>query len=63
MERNRQDKALEEAILKASGPDRRLPCARAFQVAEEQGVPRARVGEACNRLGVKISRCQLGCFQ
>ncbi len=42
--------------------DGRLPCAVAFAVAEELGVPRLQVGRAADELGIKITACQLGCF-
>jgi len=42
--------------------DGRLPCAAAFAIAEELGVPRLQVGQAADELGVKIVDCQLGCF-
>jgi hypothetical protein len=40
----------------------RLPCAIAFKIAKELKVSPRDVGEAANRLSVKISSCQLGCF-
>ncbi len=42
--------------------DGRLPCERALEIAEELGVPPRKVGEAADRAGVKITACQLGCF-
>ena len=44
------------------GGTRTLPCARAFAIAEEHAVPLGEIGDACNRGGIKIVRCQLGCF-
>ncbi len=52
---------LEEKI-KSSLVDGKLPCAVAFQIAKEIGVSLREVGEAANKLSIKISRCQLGCF-
>ncbi|MEW6359994.1 MAG: hypothetical protein AB1696_26895 [Planctomycetota bacterium] len=43
-------------------PDKRLPCGVAFQIAEELGVKPIQIGQAANKLGVKIVNCQLGCF-
>ncbi len=48
--------------VKQEAVDRRLPCKRAFEIAEELGVPPRRVGEAADEAGVKITACQLGCF-
>ncbi|MFC2047906.1 hypothetical protein ACFLSK_00595 [Chloroflexota bacterium] len=54
-------KELEEKI-KASLVNGKLPCASAFKIAKQLNVSTKEVGEACNRLSVKISSCQLGCF-
>jgi hypothetical protein len=39
-----------------------ITCAECFEIADRTGVSRRVVGEAANRLGVRIVRCQLGCF-
>jgi len=39
-----------------------ITCAECFDIADRTGVSRRVVGEAANRLGVRIVRCQLGCF-
>jgi hypothetical protein len=51
-----------ETKIKSSLVDDRLPCAVAFKIAKELKVSPRDVGEAANRLSVKISSCQLGCF-
>jgi hypothetical protein len=40
----------------------RLPCKRAFQLAEELNLSLKDIGDICNAEGIKIIRCQLGCF-
>ncbi|MEW6143207.1 MAG: hypothetical protein AB1597_08690 [Chloroflexota bacterium] len=40
----------------------KLPCAVAFRIARDLNVAPKQVGDACNRLKIKISNCQLGCF-
>ncbi len=50
------------AELRQRARDGRLPCATAFAIAEELGIPRIRVGQAADELGIRISDCQLGCF-
>ena len=42
--------------------DGTLPCAQAWGVAKRLGLERLEVGRAANALGVRIGRCQLGCF-
>jgi len=49
--------------LRRRAPERRLPCAAAFELADELGIPRLKVGQAANELGIKITDCQLGCFR
>lgn len=63
--RGMKDKGL-EAVLKAAvdreDGRRVLECARAFELSERYSLPLQRIGEICNRHGIKIVRCQLGCF-
>lgn len=51
-----------DARIKESLVDGKLPCAVAFRIAGDLKVTPKQVGDACNRLRIKISRCQLGCF-
>ena len=52
---------LEEAIRK-SLKEEKLPCAVAFKVAGEQGVPPSEVGDLATDLDIRVSHCQLGLF-
>jgi hypothetical protein len=51
-----------KAKIQATAPAGQLPCAAAFQLAEELGLSRAEMGELLNELKIKITHCQLGCF-
>lgn len=51
-----------EARIKASLVKGRLPCPVAFKISEEMKVSKKEIGEACNKMGIKVSACQLGCF-
>ena len=42
--------------------DAKLPCAVAFQLAEEQGVTPGEIGDLADRLNIRVSHCQLGLF-
>jgi molybdopterin-guanine dinucleotide biosynthesis protein len=55
-----EDKVRE--LIQEKATDNRLPCAAAFKIAEETGVPRNRVGEILNEMEIKVTTCQLGCF-
>ena len=52
---------MERAIL-SSVESGRLPCARAWEIADEQGISRESVSSFCEALEIKISNCQLGAF-
>ncbi|MBI2329546.1 MAG: hypothetical protein HYU85_07955 [Chloroflexi bacterium] len=52
---------LEDKIV-SSLVDERLPCLVAFDVAGEVKVGRRQVGDAANRLKIRVVDCQLGCF-
>jgi len=51
-----------ERAIRAALVDGKLPCARAFAVAAGQRVEPIQVGQEASRLGIRISRCQLGLF-
>ena len=51
-----------DEVIRASLVNGKLPCAVAFKIAKQLKVSPKEVGNACNKLSVKISSCQLGCF-
>ena len=51
-----------EEEMRTSLVNGKLPCAVAFQIAKKLKVSPKQVGDAANRLNIKISSCQLGCF-
>lgn len=55
------DRTLEEE-LQASLVSGKLPCAEAFRIARKFKVAARQVGDMANKLNIKISSCQLGCF-
>lgn len=48
--------------IQAHLEDGHLPCPSAWGIARRLGVERIEVGRAADALGVRISRCLLGCF-
>lgn len=52
-----------EDTVKASLKDGYLPCAVAFKIAKEAQVPKGAVGEIADRLGIRVTNCQIGCFK
>ena len=55
-------KHLEGAILEKS-KEGKIPCADCFKIAEDFGISKREMGKALNELKIKISQCQLGCFE
>ena len=55
-------KRLEEAI-REKAKDGKLPCAVCFKIAEDFGISNKEIGKILNEMKVKISHCQLGCFE
>ena len=51
-----------EEALRGALEEGCLPCARAWALAKRLGLERLPMGQMANSLGVRISRCQLGCF-
>lgn len=52
-----------EADIKASLRDGYLPCPASWRIAREAGVTKIAVGEACDRLGIRVTDCQIGFFK
>ncbi len=52
-----------EDTVKASLKDGYLPCAVAFKIAKEAQIPKVAVGEMTDRLGIRVTNCQIGCFK
>ena len=48
--------------IEAVRTENRLTCAEAWQIAQTHSVSRLMVGQACESLGIKIHKCQLGAF-
>jgi len=55
--------ALLESAVKASLKDGYLSCPAAWGIARKYHVPRIVVGEIADRLGIRVTNCQLGCFK
>ncbi len=51
-----------EKKIRESLVDGKLPCPAAFKIAKDMQVTTGEIGETCNRLRIKVSACQLGCF-
>lgn len=52
-----------EELIKEKAKDGKLPCAMCFKIAEDFGISKKEMGKILNEVKVKISQCQLGCFE
>jgi len=52
-----------ENNVKPSLKDGYLPCPVAWVIAENVNVPRIAVGAITDKLGIRVTDCQLGCFK
>jgi len=49
-------------VLKERFGDKKITCAEAFSLAKEFKINLKQMGEILNECGIKITKCQLGCF-
>lgn len=52
-----------EVAVKTSLKDGYLPCPVAWKIAKDLDVPKIVVGEITDRLGIRVTNCQIGCFK
>jgi len=55
-------KIIEESAVEKDGK-KMMPCAKAFELSEKFEISLKDIGEYCTKNGIKINRCQLGCFE
>lgn len=51
-----------KAVLIEGAENGRIPCSVARRIAEHMKVPYKKVGEIADKMGIKITNCELGCF-
>jgi hypothetical protein len=56
-----RDKLVKVILEKAK--EGKLPCAVCFKIAKDFGISNREMGKILNEMKVKISQCQLGCFE
>ena len=52
-----------ESEIKASLKEGYLSCPVAWKIAKDYNIPKIAVGGIADRLGIRITNCQLGCFK
>ena len=48
--------------LLAAASENRITCSKAIAIAKTLGVPSGEIGRIADKLNIRISKCQLGCF-
>ena len=62
----KEQSELIEAVIQAARDvkgQKRLACVESFRLAERFGVEKMEIGRVCNAHEIRISNCQLGCFE
>ena len=59
---NKNDR-LSAALKKAASRGKKISCRRLFEIARRRDVGLRELGRVCDHEGIKISGCQLGCFE
>ena len=59
---NNQEQMVNDATKIVDGK-KILTCMQAFHLSEKHGISLKDIGTICNNLGIKIRKCQLGCFK
>jgi len=62
MDREKLTELVRESAIERDGK-KIMPCPKAFMIASEYEVSLLEIAGCCNRAGIKISNCQLGCFK
>ena len=52
-----------EAAVKGSLKDGYIPCPTGWKIAKDMGIPKMAVGAMMDRLGVRVTDCQIGFFR
>lgn len=55
-------KSISQRLLELSGPEKRISCTDARELAREAGTDYAAIGALCDELGIRVFGCELGCF-
>ena len=51
-----------EKLLRKASKENRILCSSALTIAKSLGIPAGEVGKTADKLNIRISKCQLGCF-
>ena len=50
-------------VIKEKAKEGKLPCAVCFKIAEDFEISKKEIGKILNEMKIRISQCQLGCFE
>jgi len=52
-----------KSVIQEKAKGGKIPCAVCFKIAEDFGISKKEMGKILNDMKVKISQCQMGCFE
>jgi len=56
------DREIREKIMEMQSGGR-ISCKQAFELSDQTGLPRMKIGRLLDEMEIKIHTCQLGCFK
>lgn len=56
-----EDQEIRE-LIQAKVKDGRVACKAMLELAEQTQAPSKQIGQLCNEMKIRITGCQLGCF-
>lgn len=59
----REDRKALERIISQRAINGKISCAECFRIADDFGFPKKELTKIINEMNIKISQCQLGCFE
>ncbi len=57
------DREAMEKMIRDEAKGGKIPCAHCMKIAEDLGISRKGMGKILNEMKIKVSQCQLGCFE
>ncbi len=57
------EKAEVSKLILEKAVNNKIACRQAFEIADQVGWPKSKLGDLLNEMEIKIGSCQLGCFK
>jgi len=57
------DRAKLEKVILEKAKDGKIPCAVCFKIANDLEIPKKEIAKVLDEMNIRITQCQLGCFE